>query len=79
MADQQWWDVEIAFYVNKREIDPGTARTFTILRWMNCGDLRPLEASIVEGYEIDKAVLNLLADMISGDSSKSSESRPIIS
>ncbi len=65
-----WWDIEIEFYISMRGIEPMKARTFTILRWMTMGDLRPLEAAIVEGRELDQAVLNLLADMISGDKSR---------
>lgn len=64
------WDIEIAFYINHRGIDPDKARTFTIIRWMWLGDLRPLEAAIVERHSLDQAVLNLLADMISGDASR---------
>jgi hypothetical protein len=57
----EWWDYEIAFYI--KEI--GQARTFALLRWLHHGDLRPLAAIIAEGHEIDQAVLNALALMIS--------------
>jgi hypothetical protein len=58
------WDIEIAFYINKRGIEPQKALTFTILRWMHHGDLRPLAAAIVEGYELDEAVFNMMAGLI---------------
>jgi hypothetical protein len=58
------WDTEIAYYINKRDIEPQKALTFTILRWMYHGDLRPLAAAIVDGYELDEAVLNMLAGLI---------------
>ena len=64
------WEIEVAFYTNERDIDPDQARIFMMLRWLYTGDLRPLEAAIIEGREIDRAVLNLLADMISGDASR---------
>ena len=64
------WEIEVAFYTNERDIDPDQARIFMMLRWLYTGDLRPLEAAIVEGREIDRAVLNLLADMISSDTSR---------
>src|SRR5712671_3473420 len=76
MDEWQPWDIEITFYINKRGIDPDKARTFTILRWLWLGDLRPLEAAIVEGHEIDQAVLNTLADMISSDTSRSGKPPP---
>jgi hypothetical protein len=59
-----YWDIEEAFYVNKRGIDPETAHVFTILRWMSHGDFRPLAAAIAEGHPLDQAVLNLLARFI---------------
>src|SRR5262249_35459200 len=58
------WEIEIAFYTNKRGIDPEKARTFTILRWMYLGDFRPLAAAIDEGHVLDFAVLNCLAGLI---------------
>jgi hypothetical protein len=70
-----WWDVEIALYV-ERGADPHKARTATIIRWLQCGDLRPLEAAIVEGHQIDQGVLNLLADMISGDATRHGKPPP---
>lgn len=59
-----WWDIEIAFYVEKRGIDFDKARTFTILRWMYHGDFRPLASAIQEGQALDQAVLNLLVELI---------------
>jgi hypothetical protein len=64
------WEIEVDFYTNKCGLDSDKARTFMMLRWLYHGDLRPLEAAIVEGHEIDRAVLNLLADMISSDESR---------
>jgi hypothetical protein len=64
------WEIEVAFYTNERGFNPDEARIFMMLRWIYTGDLRPLEAAIVEGREIDRAVLNLLADMISSDTSR---------
>jgi|SRR5215813_5976275 len=58
------WDTEIAFYMNYRGFDQTKALTFTILRWMYQGDLRPLADAIIQGYVIDEAVLNLLARLI---------------
>jgi hypothetical protein len=70
-----WWDDEIAIYV-EGGTDPDKARTVTILRWLWCGDLRPLEAAIVEGQDLDQSVLNLLADMISSDATRNGSPPP---
>ena len=51
-------------------------RLVTISRWLYCGDLRPLEAAIVEWHEIDQGVLNLLADMISSDATRHGKPPP---
>jgi hypothetical protein len=59
-----WWDNEIADYIDRRGLDPEVARTWTIMRWLYHGNLRPLAASIAEGHALHPAVLNLLADMI---------------
>jgi hypothetical protein len=72
----QPWEIEVAFYTNDRDFDPEEARIFMMLRWLYTGDLRPLEAAIVEGRAIDRAVLNLLADMISSDTSRLGEPPP---
>ena len=37
-----WWDFEIAFYIEKMGLEPHKARTITLLRWLRHGDLRPL-------------------------------------
>jgi hypothetical protein len=66
----QPWEIEVAFYTNERGFDPDEARIFMMLRLLYNGNLQPLEAAIVEGREIDRAVLNLLADMISSDASR---------
>ena len=63
------WEIEVAF-LTKCGFDPDQARTVMIHRWPLYGDLRPLEAAIVEGREIDRVVLDLLADMISSDTSR---------
>ena len=73
---EQPWEIEVAFYTNERGVDPDKARIFTMLRWLYYGDLRPLEAAIDEGREIDRAVLNFLADMISSDPSRLGEPPP---
>ena len=39
------WDIEAAFYVEKKGIEPDKARTVVILRWMYFGDFRPLAAA----------------------------------
>ncbi len=70
-----WWDAEIALYI-ERGVDPHIARTVTIHRWLWRGDLRPLESAIVEGHQIDQGVLNLLADMISGDATRHGKPPP---
>jgi hypothetical protein len=49
------WEIEEAFYTNKRGIDPEKAHIFVILRWMYHGDFRPLAAAIREGGAIDDA------------------------
>ena len=61
-----WPGVEVKYLIDKGN-DPENARTFVILRWMLHGDLRPLVAAIDEGQKLDKAVLNMLASMIDGD------------
>ena len=66
-TSKAWWDIETAFYVNKRGVDPANARIFTILRWMYHGDFRPLAAAINDGTVLDEAILNLLAQMIIDD------------
>jgi hypothetical protein len=69
MTKRQLWEIEVAHWTNEG-MDPDTARAFTISRWLYHGDLRPLEAAIVERREIHPAVLILLADMISGGTSR---------
>jgi hypothetical protein len=65
------WEIEIAYYVKKTGIDPETARVFTIVRWMELGDLRPLYAAIVKApalddklVAIDGAILSYLKELI---------------
>jgi predicted component of type VI protein secretion system len=67
IAGENEWEIEIAFYTNKRGIDPERARILTIFRWMYHGDFRPLASAIWEGHVLDEAVLNLLAQMIDED------------
>jgi len=64
------WEIEVAFLTDKCGVDPKEARTVMIYQWLLCGDLRPLEAAIVKRCEIDWVVLDLLADMISSDTSR---------
>jgi hypothetical protein len=66
----EWWEIETEFLVSECGVDPDTARTWMMLRWLCHGDLRPLEAAMVKRQELDQAVLDLLADMISGDTSR---------
>jgi hypothetical protein len=73
---REWWNDEIAYWTHIVGCSPEAARTFTILRWLGEGDLRPLEAAIVEGHQIDQAVLNLVADMISSDATRFGEPPP---
>ena len=61
------WEIEVAFFTDERGCEPDEARTFVMLRWLYYGDLRPLQAAIVEGRKIDGAVFVFLVDMISGD------------
>jgi ABC-type Fe3+-hydroxamate transport system substrate-binding protein len=58
-----WWNEEIAFYIEKRGLDPEEARIVTILRWTYYGDFRPLAEAIRVG-RVPEEVLNLLYDMI---------------
>ena len=64
IGGQNLWDIEWAYNVEHRRINPDNARTFVILRWLCLGDLRPLAAAIDEGHLLDEAVLNVLAGMI---------------
>jgi hypothetical protein len=70
MTKRQPWEIEVAFYTNEWDWDEDDARAFMMERWLYHGDLRPLGAAIVERREIHPAVLNLLADMISGGTSR---------
>jgi hypothetical protein len=63
MTKHNWWNDEIAFYIEKCGVDPETARIVTILRWTYHGDFRPLAEAISE-EQVPKEVLNLLYDMI---------------
>ena len=65
--DNEWWEIEIAYFTKHKGADPALARTFVVLRWMWLGDLRPLAAEIIAGRTLDQAVLNLLATMILDD------------
>src|SRR6516164_8413029 len=58
------WDLETAHYINVCELDPVDAHAWTIMRWMYHGDLGPLVAAIREDGQLDKVVLNTLADLI---------------
>jgi hypothetical protein len=64
ISGENLWDIEEAFYINHRGVNPDKARTFVILRWLWHSDLRPLAAAIYEGHQLDQAVLNLLAGLI---------------
>ena len=64
ISGENLWDIEEAFYINHRGVNPDKARTFVILRWLWHSDLRPLAAAIDEGHQLDQAVLNLLAGLI---------------
>jgi hypothetical protein len=66
-VDEPEWEIEIAFYINDRDVDPEKARIFTILRWMHHGDFRPLAAAIWDGHKLDEVLLKSLAEMISED------------
>src|SRR5580704_10042046 len=67
IGEHNEWDIEEAFYINKRGIDPEKAHLFVILRWMTHGDFRPLAAAIREGGAIDDAMLGALARFIDED------------
>ena len=59
------WEIEIAYCVNKLEMEPIDARAYVIVSWMYRGDLRPLAAEIKKkGTEIDVVILNFLARVI---------------
>jgi hypothetical protein len=57
------WDIEVQHWINAG-LDPIDAHAWTIMRWMYHGDLSPLVAAIREGGQLDKVVLNTLADLI---------------
>jgi hypothetical protein len=57
------WEIEVQHWVNAG-LNPIDARAWTIMRWMYYGDLHPLVAAIREGGQLDKVVLNTLADLI---------------
>jgi hypothetical protein len=63
MTKHNWWNDEIAFYIEKHGVDPEEARIVTILRWTYHGDLRPLAEAISE-EQVPKEALNLIYDMI---------------
>jgi hypothetical protein len=65
--DVREWEIEIAYFIEKKGIAPDTARMFVIYRWMWHGDLRPLAAEIDAGRTLDREVLDLLATMILDD------------
>ena len=65
IAGRNIWDYEIdiltaAFPDQSLE----WAHTWVTMRWMHLGDLRPLAAAIRLGVIPNRAMLNLLADMI---------------
>src|SRR5262245_22561900 len=65
MSDEPW-EVDIAVLTNREidPIDPNKALTFVVCHWMWNGDLRPLAWAIRNGYVIDEAILECLANMI---------------
>jgi hypothetical protein len=66
--DKSLWESEAELIASKTNVSLEEARTFVILRWMYLkGDLRPLADAIIQGREIDQAVLNCLAAMIFDD------------
>jgi hypothetical protein len=58
------WEIDISYLIEQKGFDPEMARTFTVLRWMALGDLRPLAYEIIAGRPLDEGVLNLLSRMI---------------
>jgi hypothetical protein len=58
------WEIEEAFLVNRKGIDPDKAHVFVVLRWMALGDYRPLAAAIRAMDVMDDAWLALLAEQI---------------
>jgi hypothetical protein len=67
------WEIEIEYYV-KRGADRDAARWFTIGRYMEFNDLRPLRAALAKAKPIDdktaaldSAILQSLIDLIDQD------------
>jgi hypothetical protein len=58
------WEWEVAYYRDKRGMDPDKARIFVIIRWAYEGDLRPLRAAIVNSRTLHDAVGGFLCSMI---------------
>jgi hypothetical protein len=65
------WEIEIAFYVRRGDISADDARAFTVMRYMEFDDLRPLRDAIAKATPIDDrmvaidgAILGKLAELI---------------
>jgi hypothetical protein len=63
ILDENLWDIEVQQWI-KAGLDPDDAHAWTIMRWMYHGDLHPLVAAIREDGQLDKVVLDTLADLI---------------
>ena len=63
ILSENLWDIEVQHWINAG-LDPIDAHAWTIMRWMYYGDLHPLVEAIREDGQLDKVVLNTLADLI---------------
>jgi hypothetical protein len=71
----EYWELEIIFRVNYGA-EPEAALTDTLLRWMECGDLRPFSIALARGLPIDPAVFDTFAAIADRFEMKSDGGRP---
>jgi hypothetical protein len=58
------WEIEEAYFVQERGVDPGIAHSIVVHRWIWHGNYKPLAAAIRAGKKLNDAVLDLLAQQI---------------
>jgi hypothetical protein len=58
------WDIEIEYLTGVQQVPRDKARSDTIMRWMELGNLHPLGAAIAEGHALSADVLTHLGNLI---------------
>src|SRR5262245_37360752 len=66
-SEPEPWDVEIELVVKASGQPLDLVREAVIFRWLEEGDLRPLRAALIKGYNLGRVILLHLGAMMLGD------------